>query len=131
MQTNLHYLVSFNSFVYFCSYHCFFVFAKPLILIICSWFLLQDIEFHPELSGTNTNTHITVIIVNSSHGSSFCQQSIMKETAQGESNRTDGGMVFQAANCGCALIDTSPELRQVKLNLEYTVNDMFKTHLFL
>ncbi|KAK9997218.1 hypothetical protein SO802_021904 [Lithocarpus litseifolius] len=38
--------------------------------------------------------------------------SIMKETAQGESNRTDGGVVFQAAGCGCALIDASPELRQ-------------------
>ena len=100
MQTNLHFVISFNSFAYFCSYHCFFVFAKPLILFICSCFLLQDIEFHPELSGTNTNTHITVIIVNSSHGSSFCQQSIMKETAAG---------------CGCALTEASPELGQVNL----------------
>ena len=112
MQTNLHFVIRFNSFAYFCSYHCFFVFAKPLILFICSWFLLQDIEFHPVLSGTNTNTQITVIMVNSSHGSSFCQQSIMKETAQGESNRTDGGVVCQAAGCGCALTEASPESSQ-------------------
>ena len=124
---NLHYLVSFNSFAYFCSYHCFFVFAKPLILFVCSWFLLQDTE----INGTYINTQISVISMNSSQDSSFCQRSIMKEIAPGESNRTDGSVVFQAAKCGCALIDTSPELRQVKLNLEYTVNDMFKTHLFL
>ena len=39
----------------------------------------------------------------------------MKETAQGESNRTDGGMVCQAAGCGCALTEASPELGQVNL----------------
>ncbi|KAM3694742.1 hypothetical protein ACB098_07G077600 [Castanea mollissima] len=65
-----------------------------------------------EINGTYINTQISVILMNSSQGSSFCQQSIMKEIAQGESNRTDGGVVFRAANCGHALVDTSPELRQ-------------------
>ena len=36
----------------------------------------------------------------------------MKETAQGESNRTDGGVVCQAAGCGCALTEASPESSQ-------------------
>ena len=115
MQRNLHYLVSFNSFVYFCSYHCFFVFAKPLMLFICSWFLLQDVGFRPEFSGTNTNTQITVIIAKSISDSSIFQQSIMKETAQGESNRTDGGVACQMAGFGRALIEASPELGQVNL----------------
>ncbi|KAK9997225.1 hypothetical protein SO802_021911 [Lithocarpus litseifolius] len=73
---------------------------------------LLNIECCPVLSGTNTNTQITVNQVTYSHGSSFCQESIMKETAQGESNRTDGSVVFQAAGCGHALIDASPLLRQ-------------------
>ncbi|KAF3960197.1 hypothetical protein CMV_015068 [Castanea mollissima] len=65
-----------------------------------------------EINGTFINTQISVISINSCEDSSFCQQSIMREIAQGESNRTDGGVVFQAANCGRALVDTSPELRQ-------------------
>ncbi|KAK7819706.1 hypothetical protein CFP56_039878 [Quercus suber] len=65
-----------------------------------------------EINGTYINTQISVISMNSSQDSSFCQRSIMKEIAQGESNRTDGGVVFQATNCGCALIDASPELCQ-------------------
>ena len=39
----------------------------------------------------------------------------MKETAQGESNRTDGGVVCQTAGYGRALIEASPKLDQVNL----------------
>ena len=91
---------------------------------------MQDTEFHLELSGTYRKVQINFTSVGSSHGSSFFQQSIMKETAQGESNRTDGGVVCQAAGCGCALTGASPELGQVNLTWN-TLSDMFKTYLFL